>query len=72
MWRVKLTQWAKNNRRSIFHIECIAHVAFGLLFVLLGYQLGQAHIDLLQNGVRTQGKVVEYEAESFTTIIRLF
>jgi len=47
-------------------------VAFGLLFVLLGYQLGQAHIDLLQNGVRTQGKVVEYEAESFTTIIRLF
>lgn len=44
-------------------------MVFGLIFVLLGYQLGHVHIDLLQHGARTQGRVVEYKAESFTTII---
>jgi len=69
MWKLKLTQWAGVNQRSIFHIECIAHVALGLIFVLFGYLLGHTHIDLLQNGVRTHGRIVEYKAESFSTII---
>lgn len=69
MRKDKLIQWARKNQSLIFHIECFAYFAFGLLFVLLGYLLGHAHIDLLQNGVRTQGRVVEYKAESFSTII---
>ena len=67
LWLEKLIPWAAKNRTKIYNFECILHAFVGFFLVFLSYQIGHKHINLLQNGVKAWGIVVDYKQEAFVT-----
>ena len=67
LWLEKLIPWAAKNRTKIYNSECLLHTLVGFFLVFLSYQIGHKHINLLQNGVKAWGIVVDYKQEAFVT-----
>jgi hypothetical protein len=72
MWVEKLATWAGKNKGTVYSFECVLHAFVGLCIMFVAYQIGHKHICLLQDGVRTQGRIAEYKDEVFITTVTNF
>lgn len=60
-----LVQWMLDNRAKILRYTYRVQVFVGLFLMLFGYYTGRVHFDLIRQGVRTAGKIVDYREKRF-------
>ena len=57
----RLSEWADENKSKVESYRSAASISVGLLLMFLGYQIGNSHFHLILDGIRTNGRIVEYE-----------
>jgi len=59
--------WMLANRSTVLRYTRILQVIVGLIFLFLGYHMGNKQFHLIRAGTPTQGRIVAYKARSFTS-----
>ena len=55
------------NRSTVLRYTRILQLITGLILLFLGYHMGDQQFHLIRAGTRTQGRIVAYQARSFTS-----
>ena len=62
LWLEKLTRWSRDNQDRLYHFQCFLTAMMGLLLITLAYFMGgNTHFPLILDGVRTQGRIVDFQ-----------
>ena len=60
-----LVKWIIGNRAKVLRYTYFLQVLVGVFLMLFGYYTGRVHFDLIREGVRTAGRIVDYKEEHF-------
>jgi hypothetical protein len=66
----KLSKWAGENSEQMERYRSMIAIIVGLLTMYFTYQLGNTHFYLLIEGVRAEGRIVEYKQQAFVNSSR--
>ena len=61
----KLSKWAGENGNKVERYRSIVAIVVGLSTMYFTYHLGNANFFLLLDGIKTEGKIVEYKQQVF-------
>lgn len=59
-WVGQVVQWAPSHKSEVLRYTSWAQALTGLVLVLVGYQIGREHFQLIRDGVRAHGTIVGY------------
>ena len=57
--------WTAANRGKVLSYVRGLQIFAGLLLLLIGWHMGHAHLHLMRDGIRAQGKIVDSRTERF-------
>jgi len=60
-----LVKWIVSNRAKVLRYTYFLQLLVGVFLILLGYHTGRLHFRLIREGVRTAGKIVDYQQTHF-------
>lgn len=61
----KLSKWAGENGNKVERYRSTVAIVVGLSTMYFTYHLGNANFFLLLDGIKTEGKIVEYKQQAF-------
>jgi hypothetical protein len=59
--------WMLANRSTVFRYIRVLQLITGLILLALGYHMGNKPFHLIRTGERTHGRIVAYQARTFTS-----
>ena len=68
----ELTAWVNRFGRAFLRYVRLLQLLAGLFLMVFGYYIGRAHFDLIVEGSRTQGRIVDYKEERIGNRIGTF
>ena len=68
----KLSKWAGENGIKVERYRSIVAIVVGLSTMYFTYHLGNANFFLLLDGIKTEGKIVEYKQQVFVDSNRFY
>ncbi len=60
-----LVQWLISHRAKVARATYVLQVLVGVFLALLGYGTGRMHFDLIREGARAAGRIVDYKQQNF-------